>query len=227
MTTGLEIDGLTVVRAGSPVVRNVSLDAPAGAVTVLVGPNGAGKTSLLEAVSGIVRAAGGHIRLAGATITALSRLKRTDAGLTHVEQGRTVFGELTAEENLGVVGDPAPAWELFPELEERRAARASALSGGEQQMLVIARALLREPRVLLIDEVSLGLAPVIVQRIVPVLRDAADRGVAVVLVEQFVSIALDIGDHAHVMAHGDIVLSAACDILRRDPEALKQAYFSG
>lgn len=227
MNAGLEISDLSVVRSGSRVVRDVSLTAPAGEVTVLVGPNGAGKTSLLEAVSGIISPSSGEASLGSRSLLGLSRVQRAQAGLTHVEQGRTIFGQLTVDENLRVVGDPQQAWDLFPQLKDRSAARASSLSGGEQQMLVIARALLREPRALLIDEVSQGLAPVIVQRIVPALREAADRGIAILLVEQFVSLALAVGDHAFVMAHGEIVLSAACEELQQKPEMLTGAYFAG
>jgi branched-chain amino acid transport system ATP-binding protein len=156
MSAGLEIENLSVVRAGSRVVRNVTIAAPAGEVTVIVGPNGAGKTSLMEAVSGIIRPSEGEIRLDGQRLHRHSRVQRANAGLSHVEQGRTIFGHLTVEENLRVVGDPGEAWALFPQLRDRSASLASSLSGGEQQMLVIARGLLRRPRVLLIDEVSQG-----------------------------------------------------------------------
>jgi len=223
----LVLRGVCVAREGFPTVRDVDLDVPGGEVTVLLGPNGAGKTTLLEAVSGVLPVAAGSVLLDGTALETLPRDRRARLGLAHVEQGRTVFAGLTVEENLLAAApdrDPAAAFALFPELARRRRAPAGALSGGEQQMLVIARALATAPSALLIDELSLGLAPVVAQRLAPVLRTLADRGVAVLAVEQFAALALAVGDRAHVLKQGRIVLSGRAADLRADGEALREAY---
>jgi len=226
--SGLEITALTVPRAGFPIVREVTLKAPAGEVTVLLGANGAGKTTLLEALSGLIPITSGTITLDGTDIGRLSRVPRSRAGLGHVEQGRHVFGELTVAENIQVAGDAADdvdvALELFPELQPRRDVLAGALSGGEQQMLVIARALARSPKTLLLDEMSLGLAPVIVQRLLPIVRRLADDGVAVLLVEQYADLALSIGDNAYVLSRGAVILEGHASELAERPELVRDAY---
>jgi branched-chain amino acid transport system ATP-binding protein len=206
----------------------VSLVAESGAISVLLGANGAGKTTLLEGLSGIIPVAGGRIELDGREIHKARPGLRSREGLAHVEQGRTVFGQLTTEENL-LVGlsreaKLAQAYDLFPELVQRRAVRAGLLSGGEQQMLVIARALLTRPKVLLIDEMSAGLAPVIVTRLMNAVRRLADEGLAVLLVEQFAALALSIGDRAYVMRRGRIVHDGECKALARTPDELHRLY---
>lgn len=224
---GLAVRDATVKRGGFPIVREVSLRAPAGRVTVLLGPNGAGKTTLLEGISGLLPLTGGEVTANGQPIHRLPRDERARRGLAHVEQGRAVFDELTVEENLLAAAPRTAlrrAFDLFPELAARRAATAGLLSGGEQQMLVLARALLRDPAVLLVDELSLGLAPVVVRRLLPVIREVADGGTAVLLVEQFVHLALRIGDDALVLRRGRVVLDAPCAELRVRPEALERAY---
>ncbi|MFC0861108.1 ABC transporter ATP-binding protein [Sphaerimonospora cavernae] len=220
----LALDDLTVARGGQPVVRGVSLTAAAGQVTVLLGPNGAGKTTLLEAVSGILPAAGGRIRLAGRDITSWPRPRRARQGLAHVEQGRAVFATLTVRENIRLVGPLDRALELFPELEKRLDVRAGLLSGGEQQMLVLGRAVVGGPSVLLLDEMSLGLAPAIVRRLLPVLRGLAAGGCAVLLVEQFAHAALTVADTAYVLAHGSLTYGGPPEPLRASDEALASAY---
>ncbi|CAM3931907.1 ABC transporter ATP-binding protein [Deinococcus frigens] len=225
--TGLMIEELSVARGGFPVVRGVTLHAPPGQVTVLLGPNGAGKTTLLEAVSGVIPVSGGQLRLNGTVITAQPREARARRGLAHVEQGRTVFAGLSVEDNLRAAGRGRSLDELFglfPELIPRRTVAAGMLSGGEQQMVVIARALAGRPQVLLVDELSLGLAPIVVRRLMPVLRGLADDGVGVLLVEQFAALALDIGDHAYVLNRGEVVHAGRADELRRRPELLRGAY---
>jgi branched-chain amino acid transport system ATP-binding protein len=226
-TDGLVLSGVEVHRSGSPVVRGVDLVAPAGQVTVLLGANGAGKTTLLEAVSGVVPVVKGSVSLAGTDVTAVHRSARARLGLAHVEQGRSIFPDLTVEENLLVAG-PRPAieasFELFPALTNRRHARAALLSGGEQQMLVIARALVTRPKVLLLDEMSLGLAPTVIKRLIPVVRRLADEGVGVVLVEQFAALALSVGDRAYVLVRGEIAYHGTCGTLARDPDLLRHLY---
>ena len=206
MSAGLQLRGVTVVRGGLPICREIDLIAEPGQVTVLLGPNGAGKTTLLEAISGVIGVATGTIALGGRELHRLTRDRRARLGLAHVEQGRAVFASLTVAENLLVAGRGGlpPALELFPELAARRDVRAGLLSGGEQQMLVIARALVRRPRMLLLDELSLGLAPIVVQRLMPVVRRLADSGVGVLLVEQYAALARELGDRAYLLSHGRI-----------------------
>ena len=228
--TGLALHGVSIARAGLPVCRDVSLDVPAGQVTVLLGPNGAGKTTLLEGVSGVLPLTSGRVELDGVDMARSSALKRARAGMAHVEQGRTVFSELTVRENLVAAGGTEAlerAYEIFPRLRERQDSRAVLLSGGEQQMLVIARAVTRDSSVLLLDELSLGLAPVIVRQLMALVRQLADEGRAVLLVEQFAALALSISDTAHVMQRGSILLSEDAAVLRAQPELLRQAYLSG
>lgn len=201
--SALAIENLVVNRTGIPVVRGVNLIAKAGEISVLLGSNGAGKTTLLEGISGVIPASG-HIALDGADLTRSLAGHRARAGLSHVEQGRTVFGEMTTEENLRVALHPSAsldqAYALFPELVQRRTVLAGMLSGGEQQMLVIARSLVGLPKVVMIDEMSAGLAPVVVGRLMSAVRKLADSGVAVVLVEQFAALALAIGNRAYVLS---------------------------
>lgn len=224
---GLEVANLEVHRAGSPIIRGVDLVVPAGQVTVLLGANGAGKTTLLEAVSGVISTASGTICLHGKDITKASRSTRARSGVAHVEQGRSIFGDLTVEQNLLVAGPRStfgPAFELFPELEARRTAKASLLSGGEQQMLVIGRALVSRPRLLMLDEMSLGLAPVIIKRLIPLVRRLAETGVGVLLVEQFAALALSVGDRAYVLVRGRIAFEGDSFELAGDPERLRGLY---
>ena len=221
----LAVRDLVVVRGGAPAVRGVTLDIGASEVMAIVGPNGSGKTSMLEAVSGVVKASGGSVALHGSDITRASRRRRNRLGLGHVRQGRAVFSELSVEENLRVAArDTDPAYEMFPELRARSSTPARELSGGEQQMLVLARTLIARPSCLLIDEISLGLAPTVVRRLTGVVKEAARAGAAVLLVEQFTSVALDVADVVSVLVRGEAVLSERTDVLREDPGALQRAY---
>ncbi len=199
-----------------------------GSISVLLGANGAGKTTFLEGLSGIIPVAGGRIEIDGLDLRRVRPGARVRAGLSHVEQGRTVFKQLTTEENLLVGISPqanlTQAYDLFPELLQRRTVRAGLLSGGEQQMLVIARALLVHPKVLLIDEMSAGLAPIIVTRLMQAVRILADRGLAIVLVEQFAALALAVGNRAYVLRRGRMVYDGTCAELRQAPYKLHHLY---
>lgn len=229
MSAGLVIDDLTVFRGELPIIRNVSLSAPPGEVTVLLGANGAGKSTLLDAVAGVIPTKSGKVLLDGAEIGSMRRDRRSRRGLAYVEQGRTVFGELTVEENLAVAsadGSVSDAYDLFPELIQRRDVVAQMLSGGEQQMVVLARALLSRPKVLMIDEMSQGLAPVVVRRLLPFVESAAQAGIAVVLVEQFAALALSIGSRAKVLSVGRIVLEGSCAQLKGQMDEVQRAYFA-
>jgi len=228
--TGLRIEGVCVDRAGSPVVHDVDLEVAAGEVTVLLGANGVGKSTLLDGVAGVAPVRSGRVFLDGADICSRSRRRRVRAGLAYVQQGREVFGDLTVEENLLVAAPRrriGMAFELFPELRPRAAVAASLLSGGEQQMLVLARALLGSPRVLMIDELSLGLAPVVVDRVMATVTELAANGLGVLLVEQFADRALAVGQQAAVLARGRIVLRGPAAEIRRRPDQLQAAYLGG
>jgi branched-chain amino acid transport system ATP-binding protein len=229
--TGLQIEDAKVNRGELEVVHGVSLNVPPGVVTVLLGPNGAGKTSLLDAVSGVIPLAAGTVTMDGERIHHLKRDRRAKQGLAYVEQGRTIFPDLTVEENLAVAvqrdGSVDEAFELFPELTPRRKVESQMLSGGEQQMLVLARALVSRPKVLLIDELSQGLAPVIVRRLMPYVARAAETGIAVLLVEQFAPLALGIGDRAYVMNVGRVVIEEPARELIAKPDLLRAAYLTG
>jgi branched-chain amino acid transport system ATP-binding protein len=222
----LSVCSLCVNRSHLPVVRDVGLTVESGRISVLLGANGAGKTTLLEGLSGVIPVAGGRIDIDGREFQTTRPGRRALAGLAHVEQGRTVFRQLTTDENLraGARDEVDSAYDLFPELRSRRDIRAGLLSGGEQQMLVIARALLGRPKILMIDEMSAGLAPVVVRRLMTTVRKLADQGLAVLLIEQFAALALAIGDHAYVLRRGQVVFDGACIELRDAPDRLHQLY---
>jgi branched-chain amino acid transport system ATP-binding protein len=225
--SAFKVTDLVVNRVGLPVVRQASLVVEPGSVSVLLGANGAGKTTLLEGLSGVIAVAGGTIELHGEAIHGLRPGARARKGLAHVEQGRTVFRMLTTEENLRSASrraDVDQAYALFPELEKRRHVRAGLLSGGEQQMLVIARALLTRPKVIMIDEMSAGLAPIVVGRLMAAVRKLAAGGLAVLLVEQFASLALSIGDRAYVLRRGQMVHDGPCSVLAQSPDLLHRLY---
>ncbi len=228
----LNIQQVTVARGGTQVVRNVSLGVPEGSITVLLGPNGAGKSTLLDAVAGVLPLQAGQVMLGARNLAGLSARERFSLGIGYVEQGRTVFPRLSVRKNIEAAAPGAQAARdalkkvlgIFPELEKRIDVAAGMLSGGEQQMIVLGRALINKPRVLLIDELSLGLAPVVVQRFMPLLRQLRQDGVAVLLVEQYANAALAVGDSAVILAHGEVVMAETCECLRGDPALLQKAY---
>jgi branched-chain amino acid transport system ATP-binding protein len=225
----LDVKSVEVHRGGLPIVRDVSLIVDQGSISVLLGANGAGKTTLMEGVAGAIPQSAGQVAIFGRPVEKVGPYQRARQGLSLVEQGRAVFRELTVEENLEVARGPGASIEemfkLFPELLPRRHIRSGLLSGGEQQMLLIARALLTKPKVLLIDEMSLGLAPLIVQRLMRLVKQLAEEGLAILLVEQFASMALAVGHRAYVLRGGRIVYDGDCQALRRDTAKLHQLYF--
>ena len=230
----LKVSGLTVHRGGRAVVRNVGIEIPAGEVTALLGPNGAGKSSLVLAVGGILRPEAGSIELGDRDYAGKRPERIRRAGVAIVPEGRRLLPELTVEDNIRVATYTLPraqaetgrarALELFPELEKRLDAPARALSGGEQQMVVLAQALVSQPRYVVIDELSLGLAPVIVNRLIPTIREIAESGIGVLLIEQFVTVALGLANRAHIMEGGRIQFSGLAKELREKPELLHTAY---
>ena len=226
----LEIDDLSAGYAGAEVIRHVDITVGQGEVVALFGPNGAGKTTTLRTISGLVRPSKGKICYDGNDLARQSPTARARAGIAHVPEGRGIFFSLTVAEHfrLGYRGervDPALVYEYFPALEPLKDRRAGLLSGGEQQMLAVGRALARRPRLLLLDELSLGLAPILVERLLPVVRQyAQDSGCAVLLVEQHVQLATEIADRCYVLSHGDIVLHETGARLLDDPAILFASY---
>jgi branched-chain amino acid transport system ATP-binding protein len=212
----LEASELSVGYSDIAVVRDLSLIVRRGEVVALLGPNGAGKTSTLLALSGLARVLNGRRGLMGLDVTGLAPHLRARRGLAHVPEGRGIFYGLTVRENFSVsrtgYKNHDRALRYFPQLDQLIDRRAGLLSGGEQQMLAIGRALLGEPRVLLVDELSLGLSPLLTERLMPVIRTLADEtGCGVLLVEQHIDMALEIADSAYVLAHGDCVLSGSAN----------------
>jgi branched-chain amino acid transport system ATP-binding protein len=230
----LHLEALTVQRGGRPVVRDVSLEIPPAQVTALLGANGAGKSTMVLAVAGLLRPSSGRIALGDRDLTRLRPEQVRGAGVAVVPEGRRLLPALTVEDNLRVatyaLGSSdakdgiAYALELFPELEKRWTAPARLLSGGEQQMVVVAQALVGRPKILLVDELSLGLAPVVVKRLVPTLETVAANGVGVLLIEQFAHVALGLAETAYVIEGGRIRYHGTAQRLKDEPELLQSAY---
>jgi branched-chain amino acid transport system ATP-binding protein len=216
---------------GRPVLRNLDLSLEAGTVLALLGPNGAGKTTLLLTIAGLQPPLGGHIGLGGTPVRPGSPRAAVKAGLVLVPDDRSLFKGLTVTENLKLASRRGSAttiekiFDYFPDLKRRAKVAAGSLSGGEQQMLAIGRALMQDPKVLLVDELSMGLAPVIVESLLPVIRRVVDEtGAACVMVEQHVMLALEVADTAMVLAHGDIALRGNAKELAADEARIERAY---
>jgi branched-chain amino acid transport system ATP-binding protein len=228
----LALRGLTSGRDGVAVARDVDVELSDGEVLAILGPNGAGKTTTLLTIAGLLPALSGSVLVDGDELRSGSARRANRAGVVLVPDNRALFTELTPTEHLRLAAHWAAlvdeVLELFPPLVGRASVPAGALSGGEQQMLAIARALVQEPRVLLIDEMSMGLAPVVVESLLPVIRRVADeRDAAVVLVEQHVHLTLAVADRALVLVHGDVTLSGPASEVRADALALEAAYLGG
>ena len=230
----LRFEDLCVQRGGRPVLHDVSLSIAPGEITTLLGPNGAGKSTLVLAVGGVIRSTSGRVLLGDVDLTRRRPEQVREAGVAIVPEGRRLLPRLTVEDNLRVAtyaldratarNGIAKALELFPELEKRWKAECRLLSGGEQQMVVLAQALVSSPKVILVDELSLGLAPVVVKRLAPVLEEIAATGVGVLLIEQFAHVALGIARTAYVLEGGRIRHHGAAQELKDDPSVLHSAY---
>jgi branched-chain amino acid transport system ATP-binding protein len=231
----LAVENLRVAYGAVAAIRGVSLTVAAGEVVALLGGNGAGKSTMLRSISGLVRPRGGRIKLAGETINRLPPARIVRLGIGHCPEGRRIFGSLSVAENLrlgaaqrvdrgAVAEDRERMFALFPILRERQQQPAGTLSGGEQQMLALARALMARPKLLLLDEPSLGLAPLLVQQIFRRLGELKAGGTTMLLVEQNIAIALELADRAYVLRTGEISLEGSAAALKADYERLAEAY---
>jgi branched-chain amino acid transport system ATP-binding protein len=233
----LEVDALHVAYGQVEAVRGVSLHVDEGQIVTLIGPNGAGKTSILSALSGLVRPRAGRVRLGGADVTGLPAHRTVAAGLSLVPEGRAILGRMTIEENLRLAGERRQEagalgaaievqYRRFPVLGERRRQLAGSLSGGQQQMLAFARAMLARPRVILLDEPSMGLSPILVQQIFEIIREIHSEGATILLVEQNARLALSVSSYAYVIEHGRLALEGAAAELAKDAR-VQAAYLGG
>jgi branched-chain amino acid transport system ATP-binding protein len=234
----LEITNLEVAYGSIAALHGVSLKVPEKSIVTLIGANGAGKSTTLRAVSGLIKTRSGTVRYAGEDITSLPAHKIVAKGLCHVPEGRMVFANLTVEENLkmgaylrhdkaGIAEDMTFCFDIFPRLKERIHQAAGTMSGGEQQMLAIARALMSKPRCLMLDEPSLGIAPILVRSIFEqIVAINRQRGITVLLVEQNANLALGISTHGYVLETGKVLLEDTSEALRTNPQ-VREAYLGG
>ena len=230
----LKIVDLEVAYGQMEVLKKINLEVKKGELVSVIGPNGAGKTTLIKTVMGLKEAKAGQILLEGKNILDVPAWKRAEMGVGYVPEGRRVFGNLTVEENLKVGGyrltdskkiqpNIKKVYEMFPRLEERRNQLARTMSGGEQQMLAIGRALILEPRLLLIDEVSMGLMPIMVNTCFKIIKDLNDQSITVMVVEQNANKALKIAHRGYVLETGNIVLEDTAENLRTN-DVVQKAY---
>ena len=233
----LEVEGLNVHYGPVHAVKGLTFSVRENEIVALIGGNGAGKSSTLRAITGLQRPSAGRVTLRGADITGMRPDRILRLGVAHVPEGRGIFQQLSVEENLalgaftrrdrqGVSRDREHVLGHFPRLRERLAQRAGTLSGGEQQMLAIARGLMSKPRILLLDEPSLGLAPLLVRQVYEILADVHREGMTILLVEQNAQIALGFADTAHVIEVGSFVMSGPAEELAKS-DAVREAYLGG
>lgn len=233
--TLLKVSHIDVFHGSFQALWDVSLSVKAGEIVAIIGANGSGKSTLLDTISGLVHPAKGSIEFEGKAISTLEPFQIVDLGISQVPEGRRIFPDLTVLENL-IVGsynrqarskraqNLQRVYQLFPILEERKAQSAKTLSGGEQQMLAIGRGLMSDPKLILLDEMSLGLAPILVNELYRVLREIRERGITIIFVEQNVRRSLIEADRAYIMQAGRVVLSGSAAELREE-ESVKKAYF--
>jgi branched-chain amino acid transport system ATP-binding protein len=231
MTRRLEIDGLSVARGAKTVLSDVSMAIESGKIVALLGPNGAGKSSLVLALSGLLPVAFGTVCLDGTRLDGRDPHRIRQAGVACVPEGHQVLTKLSVRDNIEVAADGdkgafARACAVFPELEGFADRPADTLSGGQQQMVALAQALVAEPAFILADEMSLGLAPVVVRRLMGVVEAAAKDGIGVLLIEQFTHLALEIADHAYVLDRGRIRFDGSPAELKANPQLLEEAYLA-
>jgi branched-chain amino acid transport system ATP-binding protein len=227
----LEVRDLVAGYGGVPILRGLSLDVQPGEIVAVLGANGVGKTTLNRAISGLIRTTSGAIRFDGTPISGLSAPDIVAAGLIHVPEGRKIFPNMSVRENLelgsyrrGRVNRAANlerVFGIFPRLRERTGQFAGTLSGGEQQMLAIGRGLMAEPRLIIMDEPSLGLSPLLVEEMFALISRIAAEGLAVMLVEQNVVQSLELAARAYVLENGAVVMAGSADDLKRDPRLMK------
>lgn len=227
--SGLECRQFRAGYGSVEVVRPLDLTVAGGSVLAILGPNGAGKTTLMNTLAGLQPRLGGDVLVDGHSVPSGNPRAAAEAGIVLVADDRSLFKTLTVGENIKVAAakgrDPREMLDLFPALEKRWKIPAGATSGGEQQMIAVARGLIQDPKVLLIDEMSMGLAPVIVEDLLPIVRRIADEtGASVILVEQHVRLALEVADHALALVHGEVALRGTTDELAADPARLEAAY---
>lgn len=234
MTALLEVEDLRVAYGKIEAVKGISFSVEAGQVVTLIGTNGAGKTTTLRTLSGLLSPLGGTIRFDGKPLSGVPAHKIVALGLAHSPEGRHIFPRLTIAENLqlgaflrkdadGIAADVRKVYDLFPILGERRTQAAGTLSGGEQQMLAMGRALMSRPKLLMLDEPSMGLSPIMMQKIMQTIAELKAQGTTILLVEQNAQAALSLADHGHVMEIGKIVLSGTGETLLHD-ESVRKAY---
>ncbi|WP_343652536.1 ABC transporter ATP-binding protein [Herbaspirillum sp.] len=237
----LTISNLHAAYGKVEVLHGISMDVPKGKVVTLIGSNGAGKTTTMRAISGMIKPKGGEVTLGGKNITGLDSHKIARFGLAHSPEGRRVFATMSVTDNLllgafprftrarpkgDIAHDLERALELFPRLKERQTQLAGTLSGGEQQMLAMARAVMLNPEVILLDEPSMGLAPILVDEVFRIISRLKEEGVTMLLVEQFAAAALNVADYGYVLENGKISVHGPADKLQNDP-AVKAAYLGG
>ncbi len=230
----LKVRDLVVAYGGIEALKGISLDVPDGKIVTLIGANGAGKSTLLRSIIGLVKVKSGSVEYNGDTLTGLNSQQIVSKGLTLVPEGRRVFPNLTVLENLrigaymrkdedGIAADIKRIYEIFPRLEERNWQMAGTLSGGEQQMLALGRALMSRPKLMMMDEPSLGLAPLVIREIFNIIRSINENGTTVLLVEQNANMALKVAHHAYVLETGRIMMEGSGKELLENEE-IKEAY---
>jgi branched-chain amino acid transport system ATP-binding protein len=237
----LKITDLHASYGKVEVLHGISLEVPKGKVVTLIGSNGAGKTTTMRAISGMLKPQQGNVTLDGKDVTGWASHKIARAGLAHSPEGRRVFSTMSVTDNLllgafprftrsrprgDIKQDLEKALELFPRLKERQHQLAGTLSGGEQQMLAMARAVMLNPEIVLLDEPSMGLAPILVEEVFRIISDLKQRGVTMLLVEQFAAAALNVADYGYVLENGKIKVHGPAESLKNDP-AVKAAYLGG